>query len=153
MIELVYAGMSEKCGNIDNETASFLLKSAKVKEFKKEQLDQHQVLISIDSCKIWIVCEESKMTSAEKELTSFLNKNKMGSSTFGPIDQRKFRFLKEHCWNKVIKKVQRCKAEGVVVKNDIDSIEIKGTQTGRTDMITFLEMQTQNVLSMVCIYL
>ena len=64
------------------------------------------------------------------------------------------RFLKEHCWVKIKKKEQSCKAEGVVVLDiDVNSLEVKGTKAGRNEMMVFLNELTGNIVSKVCRFL
>jgi hypothetical protein len=142
LLKIVHAKTSEKRVRVDEETASFLEKSDKLQEFKMEQFDQHQVLIDpelVDPCNIWIVCEESKMNNAEQELTRLTDKMMIASCTFGPMDPMKVRFLKEHCWSRIKEKEESCEAEGVaVLEIDSGSLEVKGTQAGRKEMITFL---------------
>ena len=147
------AKTSEKCITVDEETASFLKKANKLQEFKKDQFDNHQVLIDpeiTNPCNIWIVCEKSKMNNAEKELTSLTDAKKIESSTFRPMDPMKVRFLKEHCWAKIKEKEHSCRAEGVLVAaGDNNSLEVKGTQEGRKEMITFLQNLAEKVNSKV----
>jgi activator of 2-hydroxyglutaryl-CoA dehydratase len=142
LLKIVHAKTSEKRVRVDEETASFLEKSDKLQEFKMEQFDQHQVLIDpelVDPCNIWIVCEESKMNNAEQELTRLTDEMKIASCTFIPMDTMKVRFLKEHCWSRIKEKEKSCEAEGVaVLEIDSGSLEVKGTQAGRKEMITFL---------------
>ncbi len=134
---------SEICITVDADTASFLAKANKLQEFKKDQFDNHQVLIDpeiTNPCNIWIVCEKSKMSNAEKELTSLTDAKKIATSTFRPMDPMKVRFLKEHCWAKIKEKERSCRAERVVVvANCNNSLEVKGTQDGRKEIITFLQ--------------
>ena len=143
------AKTSEKCITVDEETASFLAKANKLQEFKEDQFDNHQVLIDTEltnPCNIWIVCEKSKMNNAEEELTSLTDAKKIASSTFRPIDPMKVRFLKEHCWGKIKEKERSCRAEGVLVTaGDNNSLEVKGTQEGRKEMITFLQNLAEKV--------
>ena len=119
--------------------------------------DKDQVLIDqelTDNCKIWIVCEESKMTNAEQELTSLTDEKQITSSTFKPMDSIKIRFLKEHCWGKIKEKEKSFKAEGVVVLQSYsDSLEVKGTKKGRLDMITYLDKLAGNIYIKVCFVL
>jgi activator of 2-hydroxyglutaryl-CoA dehydratase len=142
LLKIVRAKTSEKLVRVDEETASLLAKSDKLQKFKKEQFEQHQVLIDselMDPCNILIVCEESKMDNAEQELTRLTDEMKIASCTFIPMDSMKFRFLKEHCWSRIKEKEGSCKAEGVaVLQIDSGSLEVKGTQAGRKEMITFL---------------
>ena len=149
LLHIIHTKTSEKCIRVDEETASFLTKSNKLQEFKKEQVDQHQVLIDqelTDPCNIWIVCEKSEMDNAEKELTNLTDEKKIGSSKFRPMDPMKVRFLRDHCWGKIKEKEKSCKAEGIAVQEiDSDSLEVKGTQAGRKDMIFFLEKLAGNV--------
>ena len=135
---------------MDKETASFLSTSVKLKEFKKEQLEKHQVLINqelTDPCNIWIVCEKSKMSNAEQELASLTDERSIGSSIFKPIDTMKVRFLRVHRWDKIKEKERNYKDEGVVVSKEdaANSLEVKGTKKGRVDMIMFLERLAENV--------
>ena len=143
LVDAVLVKASEKFKQVDEETASFLTKSDKLQEFMKEQFDKHQVLIGqklTDPCDIWIVCEDSKMSNAEHELTNITDELKIESSTFKPIDPMKVRFLKEHCWDKIKEKEHSRKAEGVVViDGGSDSLEIKGTKAGIKELLTFLE--------------
>ena len=141
---------------MDKETASFLSKSEKLQEFKKEQLEKHQVLIDqelTDHCNIWIVCEKSKMNNAEQELASLTDERSIGSSTFKPMDTMKVRFLRVHRWDKIKEKERNYKDEGVVVSKDDDTntFEVKGTKKGRVDMIMFLERLAENVYCKVYI--
>ena len=86
------------------------------------------------------------MNNAEKELTSLTDAKKITSSTFRPLDPMKVRFLKEHCWDKIKEKECSRKAEGVVVvANGNNSLEVKGTQKGRKEMITFLQNLAEKV--------
>ena len=129
------AKTSEKCKTVDMETASFLAKSNKLQEVQKEQFDRHQVLIDhelTDPCNIWIVCEELKMKEAENELACLTDEKRIVSGIFKPTDQKEVRFIKEHHWCKIKEKGKNCKAEGVE-GTDVysDSLEIKGTWTGR----------------------
>ena len=118
--------------------------------------DKEQVLIDqelTDNCNIWIVCEESKMTNAEQELTSLTDEKKITNSTFKPMDSLKVRFLKEHCWGKIKDKERSLKAEGVVVLQSYsDSLEVKGTKAGRLDMITYLDKLVGNIYCKVCFF-
>ena len=151
---IVFAKTSEKCKTVDEETASFLTKINKIQEFKKEQFDKHQVLIDrelTNPCNIWIICEKSKMNKAEHELTSVTDEKKIESCIFKRVDQMKIRFLKKHCWSKIKEKEKSCKAEGVaVLEIDSDSLEIKGTQAGRKEMIIFLQALAENIFVRVC---
>jgi hypothetical protein len=148
---IVKTKTSEKCIKVDEETASFLAKTNKLQEFKKEELEKNRVLIDqelADPCNIWIVCEESKIKNAENELASLTDEKKITSCTFKPMDPMKVRFLKEHCWDRIRGKENQksCKAEGVaVLEIDSCSLEVKGTQAGRKEMITFLETLAENV--------
>jgi hypothetical protein len=148
-LDIIYTKTSEKCIRVDEETASFLAKSKKLQEFKKEIYDKHQVFIDpkvTDLCNIWIVCEKSKMDNAEKELTNLINEKKIGSRKFRPMDPMKVRFLRDHCWGEIKEKEKGCKAEGIAVQQiDSDSLEVKGSQAGRKDMIFFLEKLAGNV--------
>ena len=140
---------------MEKETACFLSKSENLQEFKNEQLEKHQVLIDqelTDPCNIWIVCEKSKMNNAEQELASLTDERTIGSSIFKPIDTMKVRFLSEHCWDKIKEKERSYKDEGVVVSKDDDAntLEVKGTKKGRSDMIIFLEGLATNVDCKVC---
>ena len=155
LVDTVFAKTSEKCKKVDEEKSSVLAKSDKLQEFKKEQFDKHQVLIDpelTDPSNIWIVCEESKMNNAEQDLTNFIDKMKIESYTFQPIDPMKVRFLKKHCWD-IIK--NSCKAKGVIVAVDgEDSLIIKGIQlAGIETMKAFLENLAGNVNSKVRISL
>ena len=149
LLYIIHTKTSEKCIRVDEETACFLAKSNKLQEFKKEQVDQHQVLIDqelADPCNIWIVCEKSKMNNAEQELTNLTDEKKIASSKFRTMDPMKVRFLREHCWGKIKEKEHSCKAEGITVQEiDSDSLEVKGTQAGRKDMIFILEKLAGNV--------
>jgi hypothetical protein len=143
LVDTVLAKASEKCKQVDEETASFLTKSDKLQGFMKEQFDKHQVLIDqklTDPCNIWIVCEDSKMNNAEQELTSLTDQMKIASSKFKLTDPVKVRFLKEHCCDKIKEKEDSCRSEGVVVVDGgSNTLEVKGTQAGMKEMITFLE--------------
>ena len=154
LLKIVDTKTSEKCITVHEETASFLSKSSKLQEFKKEQYEKHQVLIDLDlaePCNIWIVCEKSKIDNAEHELESLTDEKRIECSKFTPMDQIKLRFLREQCWGKIKEKERSYKAEGVVVQDiDTNSFEIKGTKAGRTDMIMFLERQAGNVHFKVC---
>ena len=149
--DIVQTKTSEKCIKVDKETASFLAKSNKLQEFKREEIEKNQVLIDqelADPCNIWIVCEESKMKNAENELACLTDEKKITSCTFKPMDPMKVRFLKDHCWDRIRgKEIQKsCKAEGVaVLEIDSGSFEVKGTQAGRKEMIFFLEKLAGNV--------
>ena len=87
------------------------------------------------------------MENANKELTDFLDENTISSSTFKPADPIKFRFLKEHCRENVVKELRtdRCKVGGVSVNVSAHSFDVKGTQKGRKDMICFLENLSEKV--------
>ncbi len=86
------------------------------------------------------------MNNAEKELTNLTDAKKITSSTFRPMDPMKVRFLKEHCWSKIKEKENSCKAEGVLVAaGDNNSLEVKGTQEGRKEMVTFLQNLAEKV--------
>ena len=86
------------------------------------------------------------MNNAEKELTNLTDEKKIGSSKFRPMDPMKVRFLWDHCRGKIKEKEKSCKAEGIAVQEiDSDSLEVKGTQAGRKDMIFFLEKLAGNV--------
>ena len=140
---------------MEKETASFLSKSEKLQEFKNEQLEKHHVLIDqelTDPCNIWIVCEKSKINNAEQELANLTDERTIRSSTFKPMDGMKIRFLKEHRWDKIKEKERSYKDEGVVVCKDAaaNSLEVKGTKKGRTDMIMFLERLASKVGCKVC---
>ena len=140
---------------MDENIASFLLKSEKLQNIKKEQFEKHQVLICpelTDSRSIWIVCEKSKISNVEQELASFIDERSIGSSILKPIDTMKVRFLKEHCWDKIKEKERSYKDEGVVVCKDdgANTLEVKGTKKGRTDMTMFLEGLAFNVDCKVC---
>ncbi len=75
---------------------------------------------------------------------------KIASSTFRPTDPIKVRFLKEHCLDKIKAKEKSLKAEGVaVVDTGNDSLDVKGTKTGRKEMTTFLEKLAKDVMSKV----
>ena len=156
LLKIVVTKTSEKCVKIDEETAAFLSKSNKLKEFKKEQFDKHQVLIDqelTDPNNIWIVCEKSKIDNAEQELASLTDEKKIASCTFRPADSMKLRFLREHYWAKIKEKESNCKAEGVAVLDiDAESFEVKGTKTGRNDMISFLQGLAGNVDFKVCMF-
>ncbi len=90
------------------------------------------------------------MNNAEEELTSLTVAKKIASSTFRPIDPMKVRFLKEHCWGKIKEKERSCRSEGVLVTaGDNNSLEVKGTQEGRKEMITFLPNLAEKVNSKV----
>ena len=149
LLHIIHTKTSEKCIRVDEETASFLTKSNKLQEFKKEIYDKDQVFIDpevTDPCNIWIVCEKFKMDNAEKELTNLIKEKKIGSSIFRPMDPMEVRFLREHCWGKIKEKEKSCKAEGIAVQEiDSGSLEVKGTQAGRKDMIFFLENLAENV--------
>ncbi|CAB4021318.1 poly [ADP-ribose] polymerase 14-like, partial [Paramuricea clavata] len=149
LLYIIHTKTSEKSIRVDEETACFLAKSNKLQEFKREQFDQHLVLIDqelTDPCNIWIVCEKSKMDNAEQELANLTNEKKIGSSIFRPMDPMTVRFLRDHCWGKIKEKERSCKAEGItVLEIDSCSLEVKGTQAGRKDMIVFLEKLAGNV--------
>ena len=154
-MKIVDTKTSQKCITVDEVTATFLSKSKKLQNFKKEQFDKHQVLIDselVDPCNIWIVCEKSKISDAERELTSLTDKIAIGSSTFKPMDLTKVRFLRKHRWGVIKEKEKSHKAEGVTVSKDIDanSFEVKGTIDGRVNMIMFLEELARNVVFKVC---
>jgi hypothetical protein len=58
----------------------------------------------------------------------------------------KVRFLRDHCWGEIKEKERSCNAEGIDVQEIVsDSLEVKGTQTGRKDMIIFLAKLAGNV--------
>jgi hypothetical protein len=142
LLKFVLAKTSENSISVDEETASFLAKSDKLQEFKKEQFDKHQVLVDselVDTCNIWIVCEKSKMNNAKQELTRLTDEMKIERCKFIPMDPMKIRFLKEHCWSRIKEKEGSYKAEGVaVLEIDSGSLEVKGTKAGRKEMLTFL---------------
>ena len=146
---IVFAKTSEKCKTVDEETANFVSKLNKLQEFKREQFDRNQVLIDqelTNPCNIWIVCEVAKMNKAENELARLTDDKKIESCIFKRVDPMKVRFLKEHCWSKIKEEEKSCKAEGVaVLEIDSDSLEIKGTQAGRREMITFLQKLAENI--------
>lgn len=140
---------SEKSIEVDDETAKFLAKSEKLQKFKKAQFDKHQVLIEEEltsPCKFWIVCEQSKISSVENDLMDLIKEKKIEISKFTTTDPMKIRFLKEHCWDKIKEKETSCEVEGVVVsKIESYSLEIKGTNAGRKEVITFLETLAEKV--------
>ncbi|CAB3992453.1 poly [ADP-ribose] polymerase 14-like isoform X2 [Paramuricea clavata] len=142
LLNIVHAKTSEKLVKVDEETASFLAKSDKLQKFKKEKFEQHQVFIDQelkDPCNIWIVCKESMMKNAEQELTCLTDEMKIARCKFKPMNPMEIRFLKEHCLGKIKEKEKYCEAEGVaVLEIDSGSLEVKGTQAGRKEMITFL---------------
>ena len=144
----------EKCFKVDKETGRFLSTSTKLHQFKKEQFDKHQVFIEpelADPCSIWIVCEKSKMSNAEKQLKSLTDKNRITSCTFEPTDLMKVRFLREYCWGKIQKKETRFKIEGVVVLDiNAGSFVVKGTEAGINDMVIFLNELAGNIVCKVC---
>ena len=157
LLKIVDTKTSEKCITVDEETAKFLTTSNKVQEFKKEQFDKHQVLINpelADPRNIWIVCETSKISNAEKDLRSLTDEKAIGTSTFKPMDAMKIRFLREHRWGMIKEKEKSYKAEGVTVsKNDDDHFfEIKGTKAGRANMIMYLEGLAGIVNFKVCFF-
>ena len=150
LLKIVDTKTSEKCFTVDEETAKFLKTSNKLQEFKKEQFDKHEVLINPELAaprNIWIVCEKSQMSNAEKELTSLTDEKTIGSSTFKPMDAMKVRFLREHRWGAIKEKEKSHKTECVTVSqdNDVNSFEIKGTKAGRANMIMYLERLAGNV--------
>ena len=120
----------------------------------KEQFDKHQVLINPDIAdprNIWIVCEKSKMKNAKQALTSLIDENEISSCKFGLVDPMKVRFLRERCWDKIKKKEESCKAEGVVVLDiDANSLEVKGIKAGRKKMMIFLQELARKIDSRVC---
>jgi hypothetical protein len=86
------------------------------------------------------------MDNAEQELTNLTDKRKIGSSKFRPMDPMKVRFLRDHCWGKIKEKEKSCKAEGITVQEiDSGSLEVKGTQAGRKEMVFFLERLAGNI--------
>ena len=100
-MKIVDTKTSQKSITVDEETATFLSKSNKIQEFKKEQFDKGQVLINPELANphnIWIVCEKSKIDKAEQELTNLIVENKISSCTFRAVDPTKVRFLREQCW-------------------------------------------------------
>ena len=134
-----------------------MTKSNKLREFKKEQFDQHQVFIEpelADPRNIWIVCVKSKISNAEKELTSLTDEKAIRFSTFKPMDAMKVRFLREQRWSAIKEKEKSYKHEGVIVSRDDDanSFEIKGTKAGRANMIMYLEKLAGNVNCKVCFF-
>ena len=150
-MKIVDSKTSQKCITVREETATFLSKSNRLQKFKKEQFDKHQVLIDpelADPCNIWIVCEKSRISDAERELTSLT----VGSSTFRPLDAMKVRFLKKYRWGVIKEKEKSYKAEGVTVSEDTDanSFEVKGSMDGRFYMIMFLKELAGNVNFKVC---
>ena len=148
--DIVFSKTLEKFKKVDEETATFLAKSDKLQEFTKEQFDKNQVLINQKLTNLWIVCEESKMNNAEQELTNLTDEIEIASSTFRPTDAIKVRFLKEHCLDKIKEKEHSLKAGGVVVVDSgNDSLDVKGTQTGRKEMTTFLEKLAKDIISKV----
>ena len=91
------------------------------------------------------------MNKAENELTSLTDEKKIESCIFKRADPMKVRFLKKHCWSKIKEKEKSCEAEGVaVLEIDSDSLEIKGTQAGRMEMIIFLQTFAENIYFRVC---
>ena len=100
-----------------------------------------------DPRNICIVCEKSKINNAEHELANLIDKNKISSCTFEPMDSTELRFLREHCWGKIKQKEKSYKAEGVVVimDNDVNSLKVKGTKRGRSEMMIFLKEMTENI--------
>ena len=135
----------EKCIYASNkETGIFLSHSTKFQEFKNKQFENHQVLIDQETANprnVWIVCEQSQMTKAEGAVRCFLQEQKISSQKFLGKDPIKFRFLKEHCWDKIKEKESNSKSEGVIVQidpKDSGSFELKGTDSGRKDMNDFL---------------
>ena len=140
---------------MDENTASFLSKSEELQNIKKEQFEKHQVLICpelTDSRSIWIVCEKSKIIDVKQELTSFIDEISIGSSTLKPMDTMKVRFLMQHRWDKIKEKEISYKAESVTVCKDdaANTLEVKGTKKGRTDMTMFLEGLALDVDCKVC---
>lgn len=147
--EVVYEKISEKCIKVDDETVTFLLKSEKLQNFRKEQFEKHHVLIDFeiaDPQNIWIVGEKSKVNNAEQELTTLINETKITTYEFSTIDQIKLHFLREHCWDK-IKEKEKCFAkEGVIVREINDKLfEVKGTKAGRDDMEIFLAILASKI--------
>ena len=154
-MKIVDTKTSQKCITVDEETATFLSKSDELQKFKKEQFGKHHVLIDpelADPRNIWIVCEKSKISDAELELTNLIDKEAIGSSTFRPIDAMEVRFLSKHRWGVIKEKEKMYKARGVTVSMgiDVNSFEIKGTIDGRLNMIMFLEELARNVDFKVC---
>ena len=144
----------EKCFKVDKETGRFLSTSTKLRQFKKEKFDKDQVYIEqelADPCSIWIVCEKSKMSNAEKQLKSLTDKNRITSRTFGLTDLMKLRFLREYCWGKIQEKETRFKVEGVVVLDiNAGSFVVKGTEAGINDMVIFLNELAGNIVCKAC---
>ena len=98
-----------------------------------------------DPRNIWIVCEKAKIYNVEQALAKLIDENKIRSCTFGSMDPTKVRFLREHCWDRIKEKEKSCKAEGVVVLDiDANSLEVKGTKTGRNEMMCFLQEMAEN---------
>ncbi|XP_028411310.1 uncharacterized protein LOC114533885 isoform X2 [Dendronephthya gigantea] len=147
--DIVHLKTTEKCVKVDEETAKVLAKSGKLQELKNEKFEKQEVLIDQElnnPCNIWIVCENSKMTNAEQELTSLTDEKKISSQTFKPMDRMKVRFLDEHCLSEIKQEERSLEKEGVVVKKtDSDSLEVTGTPAGRKQMILFLEKQAGNI--------
>ena len=85
------------------------------------------------------------MYNADQELAKLIDENMIRSCTFRPMDPTKVRFLREQCWDKIKEKEKSCKAEGVVVlDNHVNSLEVKGTKTGRNEMMCFLQEMAEN---------
>ena len=150
-MKIVDSKTSQKCTTVREETATFLSKSNKLQKLKKTQFDKHYVLIDpelADLRNIWIVCEKSKISDAERELASLT----IGSSTFRPLDAMKVRFLKKYRWSVIKEKEKSYKVESVTVSKDTDanSFEVKGSIDGRVNMIMFLKELVGNVNFKVC---
>ena len=154
-MKIVDVKTSERCISLDEETATFLTESNKVKEFQKEQFDKHQVMIDqelTDPRNIWIVCEKSKIYNAEQELGGLADEKKIASCEFKTKDPLELRFLREHCWDKIKEKEKSCKAEGVVVRDiNYDSLKVKGTRAGRNEMMNFLKGLAKKIDFKVCL--
>ncbi|XP_028411312.1 uncharacterized protein LOC114533887 isoform X2 [Dendronephthya gigantea] len=147
--DIVHLKATEKCVQVDEETAKVLAKSGKLHELKKEMFDKQWVLIDQElnnPCNIWIVCENSKMMNAEQEVTSVTDEKKISRETFKPMDRMKVRFLYEHCFPEIKQKERSLEKEGVVVtKTNSDSLEVTGTSAGRKEMILFLDILAGDV--------
>ena len=153
LLKIVETKTKGKCFKVDKETERFLSTSTKLRQFKKEQFDKHQVYIEqelADRCSIWIVCEKSKMSNAEKQLKSLTDKNRITSYTFALTDLMKLRFLREYRWSKIQEKETRFKVEGVVVLDIAGSFVVKGTEAGINEMMIFLNKLAGNIVCKVC---
>ena len=120
-------------------------KSENLQEFKNEQLQIPDLILIREII-------EPLMSNSNQVLERLIDERAIESSTFKPMDTMKVRFLSQHCWDKIKEKERSYKGEGVVVSkaDDANSLEVKGTKKGRSDMIMVLGELAGKVDTMVC---